>query len=150
MTMRKRWSDMEFLQGLASSAYPPSDLDETTGSRSRGPRPLSRASAPASARQRQLQPGRRSRGISFSSGQDRRHAPTYEIDDLRRRAVGRAGIEGRCRCIFDGELNRLGGFDAGDLRRDGEGEIDARGDPAAGDDVAVADDAAGIGNGAEQ
>ena len=47
------------------------------------------------------------------------------------RLGGGAGVEWGLRIVFDGELNGLGHFGSGDLRREGEGEIDASRDAGA-------------------
>ena len=60
---------------------------------------------------------------------------------LRRRGVGRAGIERRRRVVFEPELDRFRGLRSMQQRHQRQREIDARGDAAAGDAVAVDADA---------
>src|SRR5262249_47496468 len=55
--------------------------------------------------------------------------------------LGRAAIERRLRVIFEGELDELGGLFAGEFGGEREAEVDAGGDAAAREAVAVADDA---------
>ena len=55
-----------------------------------------------------------------------------------------AGIEGRRRRVFDGELNGFGEVAAADFGHDLEGHVDSGGDAAAGEDDAVAHHAAGV------
>lgn len=54
------------------------------------------------------------------------------------------------RRIFEAELNGLRELLAGKLGQQGEGEVDPRRHAAARDEIAIADDAAGIGRGAKQ
>src|SRR5690242_3629876 len=60
-------------------------------------------------------------------------------ENLGSRLVGRAAGE-RLRVIFDSQLDALGDVAVAEAFDDAEGEVDARGDAAAGDAVAVDDD----------
>ena len=74
----------------------------------------------------------------------------HQRQRLRRRRLGRAGIERRRRIVFDLQLDLAGHLLAFEDGRDRQREIDAGGDARAGDDVAVHDDALADRNGAER
>ena len=66
--------------------------------------------------------------------------------------IGGAGVaarEGWCRVVLDGQLDHLGDGRAGELRDQAQAEVDAGGDAAAGDPVAIDDHARGDGAGPE-
>ena len=104
---------------------------------------LGRALPPGPARSGRSRPG------TPSSGSPRRLVTDADqLDDLRRRLLRRAGVEGRVGVVLDAELDRLG-----DLRPDlagdqVQGHVDPGGDPGGGDDLAVLDEAAADGVGA--
>ena len=79
-----------------------------------------------------------SRCVRMSAPRARAAATTSAGADLRR-----AGVERRRRRIFDLQLNRLRRLRAGEFRHHGQREIDAGGDAAAGEQVAVAHHASG-------
>ena len=66
-------------------------------------------------------------------------ALAHALEDFRRRGFRSSRIEGRRRCVFDLQLDRLRQLRPGHLRDERQGEIDAGSDAAAGDNVAVAD-----------
>ena len=61
----------------------------------------------------------------------------HQREDFRRRGIGRAGVERRRRIIFEPELDRLRGRPVDHDRHQRQREIDAGGNAAAGDAVAV-------------
>src|ERR1700681_2308784 len=61
----------------------------------------------------------------------------HECEDFRRRGIRRAGGERRRRIVFEPELDHLRGLAVDHDRDQGQREIDARGDAAAGDAVAI-------------
>ena len=63
---------------------------------------------------------------------------------LRARTFGAPGVEGRLRGVFHRELHRLRMILARDLGADRERHVDAGGDAAAGEEVAIAHDAPGV------
>jgi hypothetical protein len=64
-----------------------------------------------------------------------------QSQNVRRRGVGRAGIERRRRVIFEPELDRFRRLAVEQHRQQRQREIDARSDAAAGDAVAIGADA---------
>src|SRR5262249_32981045 len=69
---------------------------------------------------------------------DRRSHGVDAGEDLGPRLFGRAAAE-RLRVIFDSELDALGDVTVAEVLDDAEGEVDARGDAAAGEAVAIED-----------
>src|SRR5438093_216691 len=61
--------------------------------------------------------------------------------DVRRRRLGRAGVEGRLRVVFDPELDALRELVAGDARGQNQAHVAARRDAGGGDDLALDDPA---------
>jgi hypothetical protein len=72
------------------------------------------------------------------------------VHDLRQRQLRPPGRERRGRRVLEPELGQLGVVGPGELGQEPEGEVDASGDPTAGDEVAVALHAGLAGDGPER